>query len=82
MRAKEIKKIGDRISKKYGVYYKDGIIVERIKLVNNPLVKCVEARTELVSYEGGNEFTSEVYKKLGYESANLGGCIYRFYKEV
>ena len=79
MKAKAVKKIGDRISKKFGVFYGEGIISERVKLASG--LRCIEVRTELVSYEGGNEFLQKVKEKLGYEGENLGGCIYRFYNE-
>jgi len=83
MKLKEVKKIADRISKKYGMIDNEGIplvIAERLTLIGG--LKCVEVRTELVSYEGGDELLTKVEEKLGYRGENLGGCVYRFFKEV
>ena len=56
------------------------VIAERVTLENG--LKVVEVRTELPSYEGGNELIDEVIGKLGCEGENLGGCVYRFFKEI
>lgn len=82
MKLKEIKKIADRISKKYNMVDKEGkpfVIAER-RIINS--VRFVEVRTELPSYEGGIELLEKVKEKLNYEGEYQGSCVYRFFKEI
>ena len=81
MKLKQIEKIAGQISKKHCMVDSEGkplIIVER-RIIDD--VRFVEVRTEMPSYEGGNELIEKVNKKLGYYGENEGGCIYRFYKD-
>ena len=75
MKFKEIEKIGNKISKKYGM---PNVIVDKVRSQHDGRL-FAQVRTELVSYEGGDEFMNEVEKKLGYERGYQGGCVYEFY---
>jgi hypothetical protein len=74
VKAYQIRQIANRISKRYGM---PEVVIE--KRTNEAGVKIVEVRTELPSYDGGNELIDEVSEKLGYEGENQGGCVYHFY---
>lgn len=81
MKLKQIEKIAERISKNYGMIDREGkpFVIAEKRIINN--VRFVEVRTELPSYKGGDELIVKVEEKLGYSGENLGGCIYRFFKE-
>ena len=78
MKTKQIEKIAKRISKQYGM---PEPIVENI--IGQSGDKQVEIRSELTSYEGGNEL-SEAISKLdeNYICENQGGCVYVVYSPV
>ena len=69
---RRIKSVVKRVSKIYGV--------ENYYCVTRIAKNKIEIRTELPSYEGGNELSNKlesIYK--GWICENLGGCVYMFY---
>ena len=74
----QIQKIGNKISKIYGV--PEPIISSKKRLTQGGY-KGYEARTELPSYEGGTEFASAINQAdPNVITENLGGCIYFIYE--
>jgi len=72
---KIIETITRTISKIYGVEKYFAVT----KLSNNKF----EIRTELPSYEGGNELSARLEKKFkGWICENQGGCVYILYKPL
>lgn len=73
MRTDKIKRIVKRISKIYGV--------ENYFRVTRLDKNRVEIRTELPSYEGGNQLSRELEGlEPGLICENQGGCVYILYK--
>ena len=75
-----IEKIGNKISKKYGM---PKVIVTRKRNGEHGYMG-YEIRTELPSYEGGSELQESIYqyyakKFISVIVENLGGCIYFAY---
>jgi hypothetical protein len=84
MKTKAIEKIAHKVAKKW---YSDEPIVEaRLRSeLGDPSFgneKFVEIRTEMVSYEGGDDLMEQIEDKLGYECEPQGGCVYHVYKEI
>jgi len=74
----EIQKIGNKISKIYGV--PEPIISSKKRLTQGGY-KGYEVRTELPSYEGGTEFASAVNQAdPNVIVENQSGCIYFIYE--
>ena len=72
MKLKQIEKIANQVSKKYGM---PAPIVS--KITNGQ----VEIRSELTSYEGGDELSDRISKlDDSYICENQGGCVYIVYK--
>lgn len=75
MRIDKIKRIVKRISKNYGV--ENCFVVERLGRGK------IEIRTELPSYEGGNELSRELEQEFtGWICENIGGCVYVLYRPL
>ena len=76
MKKQILQRIGNRISKKYGM---PNPIIEKRKEKNN-CYGGYEIRTELPSYEGGFELQKAITKKYNNVIVeNQGGCIYFAY---
>jgi uncharacterized protein YutD len=76
MRMGDIKRVAEKISKKYGMPMP---IVEKIKGACGD--DQVEIRGELTSDEGGNEMSGAISKiNPDYICENQGGCVYRVYE--
>jgi len=75
MDIRKIKSIVKRISKIYGV--------ENFYKVSRTGKDKFEIRTELPSYEGGEDMSRELEAlKPGYICENLGGCVYCLYRPL
>ena len=85
MKIAEIKKVAEKVSKKYGM---PKPIVTKIKSASGD--NQVEIRSELTSYEGGNEMSALIEKLVmsaliekidsSYICEAQGGCVYVVYQ--
>jgi len=79
MNIKAIKKIANKISKSYGM--PEPIVEKKNACEDGSGYDGIEIRSELPSYEGGNELQDAITKQYpDCVVENFGGCVYFVYK--
>jgi len=82
MKILKIKEIANKVNKKFNREDEAPIVELKERGEGFGKEKFIEIRTELTSYEGGNEMMEEIEKKLGYECEYQGACVYNVYKKI